>query len=498
MFETKSVGIDIQPDSVRIAVVSQQGGRTRVLNLFVKEIPEASGHEARDTAVSAIRSALGESGTDGDMCVACLPASSSINRVVSTPLTDAAKIRQTLKFQIEPQIPYPVDQVISDCVTIRKRDDGTEVLAIAVTKEPISDRLQLLNAAGVDTRILTLDALALADFYVNPFDFSPDRVTALLLAGPRSSFLGFFTGERLLGYRNLDGIDPGDQKAVGGMVRELYRSLVGFQSSASEGMEIGALCIAAENGEPLREVLQEEFRELPVRCVGFNERSLVEIPPDLSATAEDCRLAIALARAGLEASANSVNFLQEEYAPASALSRLKSSIVFSFVVLAVALVAWFASVQAQIHGQSNQIKALNDEMLKIFAETMPGIKSASAAEQRIKQEQEKFKSLKNYSSEYVSALEVLAEIVKSVPEKTNLMLNDLVSSDNVLRMTGTVDSFDDIDAFKKRIESSPLFSGVKIDSATKAEKGKKVNFRIRARIRKESAPEAGSVARSDS
>ena len=132
-------------------------------------------------------------------------------------------------------------------------------------------------------------------------------------------------------------------------------------------------------------------------------------------------------------------------------------------MLAVALVAWLASVQAQIHAQSNQMKALNGEMLKIFAETMPGIKSAAAAEKRIKLEQEKFKSLKNYSSEYVSALEVLAEIAKSVPEKTNLMLNDFVSSDNVLRMTGTVDSFDDIDAFKKRIEGSPLFSGVKIE-----------------------------------
>ena len=81
MFETKSVGIDIQPDSVRIAVVSQQGGRTRVLNLFVKEIPQASGHEARDAAVSAIRSALDESGTGADMCVASRNASFALGEV---------------------------------------------------------------------------------------------------------------------------------------------------------------------------------------------------------------------------------------------------------------------------------------------------------------------------------------------------------------------------------------------------------------------------------
>ncbi len=492
MFQTKSVGIDIQGDFIRIAVATQQGGRIKVQSLVEHAVPSEPGFEAAADKASIIRDALKECGVDGnDTCVVCLPASSSINRSLSVPLSDSSKIKQTLKYQIETQIPYPVDRVISDCVPIRKTPEGSAILAIAVAKDPISERLDLLKAAGVEPHILTLDALVLADFYMTPFDFSPDRVTALLLTGRESSFLGFFIGERLIGYRNLDGASADDEDAVNGLLKELRRSIIGFQSPTDETADVGALCVAGPAGETVHGILQEEFREMPVRKVEFNERNLAEAPPTFSEVTENYRLAVALARAGLEAPANAVNFMQEEFAPPSIISQMRPSLTLSAVVLGLALLTWFASVQAQIRGRTNHMKALNAEVVKIFADSMPGIKSAAAAEQRIKQEQEKFKILKNYSSEYVSPIEILAEVAASVPEDKNLSLNDLAGSDSVLRMTGVVDSFDDIDVFKKRLEGSHLFYGVKIDSATKSDKGKKVNFRIRARIGREAGAGSG-------
>ena len=143
MFQSRSVGIDIQPGFVRIAVATQQGGRTKILNLVEEAIPDEAGREPAQAA-TIIKNALRESGTDdSDVCVACLPAFGSINRTVRMPLTDPSKIKDTLKYQIEAQIPYPIDHVISDCVMIRKLDDGSEVLAIAVAKELISERLEL-------------------------------------------------------------------------------------------------------------------------------------------------------------------------------------------------------------------------------------------------------------------------------------------------------------------------------------------------------------------
>jgi len=488
IFQTKSVGIDIRSDSVVIAVAVSQGGRMKLLNLIETVIPEADEQEKQGHIASIIQQAFKENGLNGATCAACLPASVSINRPFSTPLVDPAKIIQTLKFQIEPQIPYPIERVISDYITVRKTNEGTDILAIAVTKEPLAERLQVLAEGGVDPQLLTLDALAMADFYMNQFDFSSDKTTALLLADRESSFLGFFIGNALISYRNLDGISPDNEEEAKRMVKEVARSFVSFQPAVVAESEIGTLCIAGIGTGTLWKVAQESFRDFPVRTVEFNESILAEIPPQFSERAEACRLAIALAHASLGDSANPINFRREEFSPVSVLSRFKSSIFFSLAVLAVALIAWFGSVLAQIHSQQKQMESLNEQMLDIFGDTLPGIKKPAVAEQKIKEEQERFKSLKHYSSAYVTPLNILAEVTASMPDNKSILLTEMNISDNVLRMTGVADSYADIYSFEDRLEESSLLLAVDTKGASQAKKSaiKNFQFQIVAQIGKKS------------
>ncbi len=482
IFQTKSVGIDVQPDSLRIAVAAMQGDRIKVLNLIEKEFPGRSEEEPVTATASILREAFDENGLTGDACAISLPAATGISRLLTMPISDPAKIRQTLKFQIEPQIPYPIDGVIADYVPIQRTNAGAHILAVAVTKDVIAERLRLLKAAEVDAQIITLDAIALADFYMNPFDFSPDKITALLLINHNSSFLGFFEGERLVGFRNLDGISVSDTDTAKRLVKEIQRSLLGFRTAPDTDSEIGTLCVAGEDAESIQKILQQSFPDFPVRTVAFNEGLLADIPPVYAGRGEEWRLAIALARAGLGEAANPLNFMREEFIPVSPLSRLKQSLVFSLILVAVVFIAWMLSVAAEIRHRSRELETLNKKMVEIFADTMPGITSPESARQKFAREQEKFNTLRNYSSEYVSPLDVLAAVTSGVPAKKSLTMNDLTISDHTLRMAGEAESFDDINMFKERLENSPLLSEVTIDSATKAERSDKRNFRIRARI----------------
>ena len=138
MFETRSIGIDLRPNSVKIAVAATHGRQTRIIDLIEKQVPESAPEEIKDLSAAIIREAFLENDLNGDTCVVGLPASATINRQMLSPITDPTKIRQTLKFQMEPQIPYPVDQVIADFIPLRKTSEGTELLAIAVTKDIIS------------------------------------------------------------------------------------------------------------------------------------------------------------------------------------------------------------------------------------------------------------------------------------------------------------------------------------------------------------------------
>lgn len=482
MFETRSIGIDFKSNSVKIAVATVHGRQTRIIDLIEKQMPESTPEEVKDLSAAIIREAFVENDLNGDTCVIALPASATINRQMLSPVSDSTKIRQTLKFQMEPQIPYPVDQVVADFIPLRKTTEGTEILAIAVTKDVISERLEVLRKADIDPQIATIDFLAIADFYMNPFDFSEEKSTALLCLQYDHSFLGFFSGEKLIGYRNFEGVPLGDNPAEQRMLKEIHRSLLAYQSSGQTGGELGTICITGPNADKFKGLLQERFPELPVKVLEFNENGLVEIPPYLMASAEDCHLAIALAHVGQGAVKNPTNFRQEEYAPASLLSRVRPNIYFSIALLIIALIAWFTSIVTSNRYQARQLDSLKSETIKAFADTLPTVKSPDDVQQKIRQEQEKFKLLKAYSSDYVPPLDVLAEVTANIPQGKTVVLNDLAISDNTLRMTGEADSFDDINLFRDYLDRSPLLTEAKIESANKADKSNKITFRIKANV----------------
>ena len=65
--------------------------------------------------------------------VSAIPAQATFVRNLPLPFRDPRKIREVLKFEIEPHIPYPVEDVIVDFAKIRNLDTGgCEVLAVAV------------------------------------------------------------------------------------------------------------------------------------------------------------------------------------------------------------------------------------------------------------------------------------------------------------------------------------------------------------------------------
>jgi Tfp pilus assembly protein PilN len=316
-------------------------------------------------------------------------------------------------------------------------------------------------------------------------------VTALLRLDSDGAILAFFRGDKLIGYRNFQGA-PVDEAAEKKVAKEIHRTMLAHQASEGASGEIGAICVTGPNADKFRSLLQERFADIPFRVIGFNDNSVVDIPPFLLAGAEQCQLAIALAHAGLGNGKNQVNFRQEEFAPVSLLSRLKPNIYFSLGVLAVALTAWFASVSFSNRYQTRQLEALNQEMVQAFADTLPTVKSPEDVQRKIREEQEKFRLLKRYSSDYVAPLDALAEVTAGIPEGKPVALSDFGISDNTLRISGEVESFDDINLFKSNLDNSALLADVKIESATKAEKTNKITFRIKAQVGRR--PQASAAA----
>ena len=87
--------------------------------------------------------------------VSAIPAQATFVRNLPLPFRDPRKIREVLKFEIEPHIPYPVEDVIVDFAKIRNLDTGgCEVLAAAVSKKVMADHLHILGLAGLAPEVV--------------------------------------------------------------------------------------------------------------------------------------------------------------------------------------------------------------------------------------------------------------------------------------------------------------------------------------------------------
>jgi type IV pilus assembly protein PilM len=118
----------------------------------------------------------------------------AITRYIELPRMNAEELRQSLKFEAQKHIPFPIAEVNLDACILRSDlpDNKMKVLLAAVKKESLSQRLKLLSGLDLEVGVVDVDSLAL----MNAFEFNYDqeeniknRTLALLNIGSSTSNL---------------------------------------------------------------------------------------------------------------------------------------------------------------------------------------------------------------------------------------------------------------------------------------------------------------------
>jgi general secretion pathway protein L len=162
------IGLDMGSQSVKV-VGLERAMRGGFLPVFVDEerVPldlDAEGKllpypERARKALAALRL---RGRLKADFVVSGLPGELATGRVLTLPYKDPRKIAQTLPGELEDAVPFDMDEVIWDSLTIPKPDEkGVDVLVGLARKESVEQFLALLHAEGVEPRHVEFEALAL-------------------------------------------------------------------------------------------------------------------------------------------------------------------------------------------------------------------------------------------------------------------------------------------------------------------------------------------------
>ena len=200
--------IDYGGHRVRLMEFDGAGKKLRVLGVTdvpldgaVVEGEEAA--EAGDAQAAAIRKALRAAGFTNDPCAMAFDASNAMFREFDLPFTSDDQINKVVKFESESHVPGDIDDYVLQHQVLRKTRDKSHILVIAVKKDELLDRLDILEESGLDPMLVDIDDLALHNALVATGVAAEHPRIAVINAQEHSTSLLFIEQGKLVAVRSI-------------------------------------------------------------------------------------------------------------------------------------------------------------------------------------------------------------------------------------------------------------------------------------------------------
>lgn len=183
------LGLDIGKHSVRGALL-KTSLRTveteRYLEIPIEKLGEAgSAQAATSAAVSELLTSLP---SIPDAVIAAMGGTRVSLRRVKIPEAAKKRAHEVLPFELDPLLPFPVDETIIDFQEVETRDGQVDLLAACVPEAVVAEVLEQLASVGVNPRELAVGAVAL-DGLLATLAPAPGEAWMLLDVGSEQSEL---------------------------------------------------------------------------------------------------------------------------------------------------------------------------------------------------------------------------------------------------------------------------------------------------------------------
>lgn len=200
------LGIDISTSAIKLLELSKTSDHYKIESYAVTPLPLDTIVERNiadiDGISGAIKEAVKKSGTR--ITGACVGVSGSVvmTKIISLPvnLNDEDREEQLL-FEVNKFVPYPLDEVSFDYEVQEVTEGNPElnnVLLVATRRENVDARIEALNGAGLETKIVDVEAFAiensfalLASHIANRVD---DQIIAMVDIGASTTTLNVLSG----------------------------------------------------------------------------------------------------------------------------------------------------------------------------------------------------------------------------------------------------------------------------------------------------------------
>ncbi len=197
------VGLDIGTDSIKVVEAKRVKDTLTITGLGVARLPE--GVIENDVVVdpkalgNAIKALLAEAGIKTKQVTSAIAGQSClVVRVIEVPKMSPSELAETMKWELERQVPWPPDEVIMDYQVIEKPGadpdaKNAEVLLAVARLEAVNSHVQALLAAGLKPVAIDIQPLAAGRALINiSSNGAKDQIIAIVDIGATDTELAIF------------------------------------------------------------------------------------------------------------------------------------------------------------------------------------------------------------------------------------------------------------------------------------------------------------------
>ncbi|MHC4159684.1 MAG: pilus assembly protein PilM [Planctomycetota bacterium] len=479
----RCIGIDIGSTYLRAVQVSRTNGKFSVEKVFSTQTRRST-----DYPPDILASLTSRHGFDHRANIAvAMPHNSVFFRDLHVDSAGLQQIRTCKAPQLQNCFPIPQDKIIAQASSQHQLpDDRFSVLVAAVNRDSLNDRLTTLSEAKLQPGLVDAPILAIRSaIAVNHPESSNAKAVIVYID---NSYLTFAVTEDsdILFVRNIPIISGSDsdiysltEQVAKVLSRELQLTWQKVFNSRLEPDTCIYLAAGVNLPKSLLTILKEDMH---CRITIVNPYAVVERRPDSNATAE-ISLAQGLALHALApAQASGVNFLQADTAGAKKPLNLKKEfVIFAILATAIAAVS-LAGLFVRLARLENRYSQIKSEITHLFRSTLPDEKNIvsplTQLQQKLKSLQTDYRLFARYNPARLAPLEVLHSITKSIPPQGDIEIDDLLITDESIRLNGTCNSFETVYRWQRLLRNVTAFKLVDVQDVRKQPKSGKVRFTI--------------------
>ena len=496
MFTRTVLGLDIGSYSIKAAELEAGVRSAEFVRFEEARIPLDATLAEREATVQLF---LDQHDLSRELVICAVPTTRLTQRHLRFPFSGGKKVAQAIPFELEEEIPFPLEEVILTHELTLARPGQTDVLVVISRREVIEQYIDSYHRMELEPHILEVEGavlgntcsyLKLTDAPRLVVDVGHTKTNLCLLVDGKPVVLrsigiaGHHLTEAIakdlsLSYEAaeerkhaLGVFEAGTTKPVcpaiaaqlGNLARECMRSVQAVVGDPMDAIAPSDIVLVGGSArlEGLPMYLEEECG-LPCARLGVSIAEPGAQRLD-EAGASTFAQAAALALRGAPATrATQLNLRQGEFAYAPDLGGLSLQLRVAVALFAVCLVLWPLSLYSRMAARNTHAETLRAELLKVCNETFPGADCGEdpwAVMEAQRLETREVADHLGVTGLGLSALEVMRELSERIPASLEISLSELKIESRSLLARGHAKDLESVGRMKKLLSEFEWFEKI--------------------------------------